>query len=254
MTRSVMMMLVAVVLGMPAAAGAAPVIFYGIDSGVSSVSPRPNADAAAGTFDAAVAALGQQEAVIDFEALPISQFATSTTIDSGVELSLAGAPYGRITNSTGIPGIWNTTSGGENYFLWRTEAVNPGETTSTTATFSFVTAVDAFGAYFTGIGRDATVSMNFFDGTVRTFPVPGAGIGTDNVLFFGFVDSNAPIMSIALTNTFTSPVDFGGPAIYVVGVDDVRYATTSVPEPGTLGLLGLGLAGLSRTARGRRRA
>jgi len=63
---------------------------------------------------------------------------------------------------------------------------------------------------------------------------------TTGAQFFGFTDSGASISSVTLNEAgpFTSARDLWA-------VDDVVYSTT-VPEPATLSLLGLGLAAIAR--------
>ena len=84
---------------------------------------------------------------------------------------------------------------------------------SATATFSFANPIDAFGFYLTGLGADATFSVNFFDGT---FTVQGAGLGFEVVEFFGF-QWRLPTLSRPL-----SPKAVSGSGRYYKWIQGVR--------------------------------
>ena len=119
---------------------------------------------------------------------------------------------------------YNTTSGGDSFL----------DVTYNT-TFTFDTAIDSFGAYFTGVQR-GDASLTYADGTSVTLTMPSATISDGGTTFFGFSDAGASIMSISY---------FTGTGGDFVGVDDIRFGNAeSVPEPSMLSLFALGLIGM----------
>jgi hypothetical protein len=141
--------------------------------------------------------------------------------------------------------MFDTTPAGTRYFAFVTQFVALGATTTATATFNFASPVDAFGAYFTGIGSDTTFTLGFSDGSSHLLNLPA---GNNGASFFGFTDPGASISSLTLTDTWLNTA--GNNFAYFVGVDDVQIS--SVPEPTTMLLLGSGLTALA--ARRRRRS
>ena len=225
---------VALVLG-AAPAHAALITFTGADDGAGSLAAAPNSVAAAGNFDAAVAA--GTEHTITFESSPLGLF-SSLAPASGVSLTGTNVNGNdqSIVNTTSNINItppctnascgYNTTSGGSNFLLLF----------GGTATFSFIGGTDAFGAYLSGV-QNAGETITFSDGTSQSVDIPNPGFD-GGTAFVGFTDAGKTIASITINVNND-----------IVGVDDVRYVTDPVPELTSLALLGGALAGLALTRR-----
>ena len=221
---------VALVLG-AAPAHAALITFAGADDGAGSLATAPNSVAAAGNFDAAVAALGI-ERTITFESSPLGAF-SSLALASGITLTGANINNNAqsIVNTTANINItppcvnatcgYNTTAGGSQFLLLF----------GGTATFSFNGGTNAFGAYLTGV-QNGGETITFSDGTSQSVDIPNPGF-SGGTTFVGFTDADKSIASITVNVNND-----------IVGVDDVRYGTDPVPEPASLALLGGALAGL----------
>ena len=218
-----------------AAAQAAPLTFEGADPGTSLGSATPGSDAAAAAFDAAAGALGSVR-LIDFESAPLGAF-PSLEIAPGVTAS--GLGYTGVATHSIAAGErcgsvcgFNTTLGGLKYL----------DVDANFITLSFSGGVQAFGAYITGVQLDGE-TVTFDDGTSQTLVLANHGSGAQ---FFGFTDAGKTILSITLDtrNPSNTLGDF-------VGLDDVRYVA-AVPEPGTLALFALGIAGVATRAWRRR--
>src|SRR2546430_141664 len=161
---------VALVLGV-APAHAALITFIGADDGAGSLATAPNSVAAAGSFDAAVAAMGIEH-TITFESSPLGAF-SSLALASGITLTGANINNNAqsIVNTTADINItppcinatcgYNTTAGGSQFLLLF----------GGTATFSFNGGTDAFGAYLTGV-QNGGETITFSDRTSQTVELP----------------------------------------------------------------------------------
>ena len=224
------------VAAVTAPAHAALVLFTGADDGAGSLASAPNSVAAAANFDTALAALGIEQS-ITFENSPLGAF-SSLTLASGTTLSGANVNNNpqSIVNTTSNIVItppctnatcgYNTTQGGANFLLLF----------GGTATFSFNGDTEAFGAYLTGV-QNLNETITFTDGTSQVVNVPNPGFD-GGTAFVGFTDADKAITSITINVSND-----------IVGVDDVRYGTTLVPEPASLALVGVGLIGMGMIRR-----
>lgn len=187
------------------------IIYDAYDQGAGSLASAPNATAAANAFDTALSGLS----LIDFES-------------SFTGLTITGDGFVRDTLRCGAALCgYNTTVGGDSFL----------DATYNT-TFTFDTAIDSFGAFFTGVQR-ADATLTYADGSTTILTMPAASLADGGTTFFGFSDIGASILSISY---------FTGTGGDYVGVDDIRFGTATtaatVLEPSSLALFGLGLAGI----------
>ncbi len=188
------------------------ITYSGVDNGAGERDPRPNSDAAAVSFDAAV---GSRD-LITFEGLPVGNFA-SLPVAPGVTVTLTN------TSSDACAGIanvnntdlgYNTTAGGQNHLR-----VAPGfDGPDVSVTFAFASPIGFFGAYLTGTEMfyDGSITLNFNDGTKRTLLIPKNNF-RGGVQFYGFTTFGMSISSV----TFQEAGPFTTQDIW--GIDDVRY-------------------------------
>ena len=199
--------------------------------------------------NAAAAALGPAS-LITFESAPVGAF-TSLAVAPGVTLTGANSQNNpqTINNTPNYPinpalDGFNTTLGGSNYL----------ELMAGTATFTFSSPIQAFGAYITGPQPFFFLdTITFNDGTSQSVSIPSGNNTDGGVSFAGFVDPGKTITQITINAGI--PLVAGD----FIGVDDVRFvlspAPMSTPEPGSLALLaGMGLSGAGFLARRRKNA
>ena len=198
-----------------ASPAAASIITYsGADNSVSTTAQMTNSNAAAASFNAAVPGAS----LLTFE----SPLPSGTTISGGtVTSSTCGALCG-----------FNTTAGGSNFL-----SLFGG-----TATFNFLTPINAFGFFVTGLQSNlvAQQTITFTDGSSQILNTPFATGGGG--AFFGFTDFGASISSVSFNATND-----------IVAVDDVRFSSVSaVPEPAAWAMMLLGFGAMGFTMRRRR--
>ncbi len=215
--KSLKLALAAVLAAVVFPAQAALVVYMGADDAVTSLAQMTNSSAAAAAFDSAVSGAS----LIDFE----------SPLPAGVSISGGTAS---ITNNSGCGALcgFNTTSGGA-YFLLLFGG---------SATFTFTTAIDAFGFYVTGLQTNLVgqETLTFDDGSMQTIDIPDAINGGG--AFVGFTDFGKSVVSV----TYQATND-------IVAIDDVRYHTSgnNAPEPGSLALVAIATMALGALRRRR---
>jgi len=107
-----------------------------------------------------------------------------------------------------------------------------------TAKIVFDTAVQGFFADFLFAGNTSELTLTLANGDTTMIQVPGPG---DSLEPFGFISTGGAIMSIEFSNTVND-------GFYIDNIS----AGFAVPEPGTLALLGIGLAGMGLMRRRRK--
>lgn len=220
--------------------------FYsGLDAGVGPGDPRPTSDAAANSFDATAASLGTLN-TITFENLPVTAN-PNLSIAPGITatwFNYSGNTIVDVNSQTTAESIalgYNTTPLGNRFAQIAYNSLTVNQPVG--VTFTFGTPIQAWGAYFTGVGTaNGSTIIQFSDGTLETQSVLGASTG--GVSFLGFTDPGKQISAITIVQ---NPV--GGAAGDIFGIDDMRYVA-SIPTPALLpGLTGVGVAALWRKLR-----
>lgn len=145
-------------------------------------------------------------------------------------------------------------------------ATGPGVVASAELTWSGFGTADltdsgssAFFEFSVRSDLDAVIEVTFHSGGMggmessATFSVTGAGTGAGDLFQFRNVAFSDLVGGAAdLTAIDSISLRVSGPAALDLQIADLRTVQTPIPEPGTLALLGIGLAGLAHSSSRRR--
>lgn len=230
-------------------AQAAPVTFSGIDGngdGLTPLATTPNADAARDALFANLSGVGTE---------------TFETRTGSAPLTIGFGSAGNAT-LTG-PGSVTTVASGQTDGFGRYSVPSPTTTRfwDTAAgsggfVLTFSAPIAAFGFYGIDIGDvGGTVRLRLTDtanGTTNLdVPLAAPGDADGSVLYFGFYDLTTQYNSIAFVTAAGQDVDLFAFDNFSIGAVSQIIVPGPVPEPMSLALFGLGMAGLALVRRAR---
>ncbi|MES9938049.1 MAG: PEP-CTERM sorting domain-containing protein [Sedimenticola sp.] len=160
---------------------------------------------------------------------------TADATSGGISLGMES--FEDSTNSTDFTGGSVAVAGGSGISTWSSYATDGVNMVHwwISATFTFDAPINAFGIDIVDLGTAGSTTLTLTTDTgsqVLFSNFTGAG---GNLLFGGVIDLTTNFVSATLTNTASGDG---------VLLDRMQTGTTAVPEPTTLALMGLGLAGI----------
>jgi hypothetical protein len=225
------------VLVLPAAVHAAPLIFFGEDQAAGGALPVPNSAAAQGNFLSNLVGVR----VEDFEGIPLgTNFPFNVTFGADTA-TLTG------TNTIGNTGI---VSGGlvGRFPISGSQYLNVGSADTTSFGLTFSSPQAAFGFYGTDIGDFSGQLTISLDGGAPMIVPHGVAIANGSALFWGIIDTASPFTTVSFSNTGGSGDAFGFDD-FTIGR---REQVAAIPEPATMLLLSAGIGGLAVIRRRRK--
>jgi hypothetical protein len=201
-------------------------------SNVDAVGPgvsHPHTTAAMTSFDTAAGSLGTVNTVTFTSTMSKKYTSTeSVTTNSGDVTFTSNEPYAieDDANATSLGEAAIQTLGfateTDGYFI-----VNePTAKGTDNEVFTFLSPIDAFGAFFTGLQPDlSTDSLTFSDGSSESFTIPSNADDNGGVSYLGFTDPGAMITSVtvSIADKTTTPDHFG--------VSNVQFVNSPSPTP-----------------------
>lgn len=221
----------------PLSATAAPLIFFGEDLGQGEsvrLAATPNADAARTSFFSNLVGVGTET----FES-----FAAGT--NSPINVVFPSAGTATIGGGGTVQSVPTGTNGFGRYPISGNQFL---EASSDALTLTFSAPVAAFGFYGIDIGDfNGQVTLTLAGGGNQVLNVGNTISGAGgSVLYFGVIET-ATFTSITFGNT-NAGTDFFGFDDFSIG----SLQQVQIPEPMSMALFGLGLAGLGLAVRRRK--
>ena len=224
--KSVQILTSVAFISLVAPASAAPIIFFGEDPAAGGSLPIPNSAAAQTAF------LSQ---IVGAQVETFESFAALTTLTgAGISVNF-GADTATMQGSDSLSQV-RGVSGNGRFAVSGTKYVNCA--LGDTCTLSFSAPQVAFGFFGTDIGDFAGQLTLLLDG-VDVVNVPHTvNAPNGSGLFFGLIDTANPFTIVQFQNSGSGD-SFGFDSFTIGRLEQIR-----VPEPATIPLLMLGLAGL----------
>jgi hypothetical protein len=227
----------ALLLATAMSANAVPIIFFGEDVNAGGSLPVTNSAAAEAAFLSNLIGVSTE----DFEALALGDnFPIAVTFGPDVA-TLTGSNTIATTGILGVPLSGRFAISGSQY-------LNLGTLDAPSFTLAFSSPQAAFGFYGTDIGDfTGQLAIKLDGGAEIAIPHTNPDAPDGSALFWGVIDTDTPFTTVEFVNVG------GGTFDDAFGFDDFTIGRVSqvvpAPEPATLALFGLGLAGLGLARR-----